>query len=194
MRLFTCLAPALAGVAVAAADKQQPAEAYILRSKLPAPDAAVSLQPEVAEAVLLQRLCSNVRSYPLGQLPESVSMDDAVTMINQLGKPVQPLFQESAPEPHQLVIEFSGVTADNYKAIKAAIPRVPLAFTSNHAVSPRAAANTKKCAFGPSISTRRAECWEGNTQYLRYDAVKVCGFNHVHIATSVLPGSDPNLT
>ncbi|KXJ96238.1 hypothetical protein Micbo1qcDRAFT_231312 [Microdochium bolleyi] len=171
MRLSSFVAPTLVS-AVAAAD-HKPSEAYILRSRLPSPDASASIPHELAEAVLLQRLSTPDRSYPLGSLPDTVSQDDAVAMISQLGKPSMPLFQQAArDQPHQLVIEFSGVTADNYDQIKGAIPRVPLAFTSEHTVSLSATANTKKCAFGPSISLSRGDCWDGNTQYLRYDVTK----------------------
>lgn len=176
MRLSSFVAPALATVAAAAATAdQKPAEAYILRSKLPSPDASASIPHELAEAVLLQRLSTNDRSYPLGSFPDTISAEDAVSVVSQLGKPSLPLFQQlGRDQPHQLVIEFSGVTADNYEHVKSAILRVPLAFTSDQRLSLQAASNVKKCAFGPSISMARTDCWEGNTQYLRYDATKVC--------------------
>ncbi|KAJ1330865.1 DUF3844 domain-containing protein [Microdochium nivale] len=174
MRLSSFVAPALATVAAAAATAdQKPAEAYILRSKLPSPDASASIPHELAEAVLLQRLSTNDRSYPLGSFPDTISAEDAVSVVSQLGKPSLPLFQQlGRDQPHQLVIEFSGVTADNYEHVKSAILRVPLAFTSDQRLSLQAASNVKKCAFGPSISMARTDCWEGNTQYLRYDATK----------------------
>ncbi|KAH7034566.1 uncharacterized protein B0I36DRAFT_381478 [Microdochium trichocladiopsis] len=195
MRLNGFLASTLVSIAAAATADQQPSEAYILRSKLPAADDAASLPHELAEAVLLQRLSTPDRSYPLGSLPESVKPDHALAMISQLGKPSLPLFQQTERvQPHQLIIEFSGVTTDIYKTIKAAIPRVPLAFTSDQVVYLRAPANTKKCAFGPSISTSRTECWDGTTQYLRYDVtkdsnvIKQLAINLAHIKSAALDG------
>ncbi|KAI3340649.1 hypothetical protein F4824DRAFT_451681 [Ustulina deusta] len=177
MKLNSFLLPALAGVAVADADSApQHAEAYMLRhTKQTTASEPPSIPNSLAEAILLQRLSSPDEPSALGQIPESLDEDEAVSYINGFAKPPQPLFDSStADEPKQLVIAFSGITAKNYKQLKAAIPRVPLAFTAS-GLGPLPAKASSSCAFGPSVNPKGSEsskCWSGKTQYLQYDVTK----------------------
>ncbi|KAF2969974.1 hypothetical protein GQX73_g3607 [Xylaria multiplex] len=175
MRLNSFLLPALAGVAAADAAPRH-AEAYMLRhTKQTTTSNPPSIPNFLAEAILLQRLSSPDEPSALGQIPESLDEDEAISYINQFAKPPRPLFDSSdAKEPKQLVIAFSGVNPKQYKQLKAAIPRVPLAFTAPGLSSLPAKASSD-CAFGPSINPKNSEsskCWSGKTQYLQYDVTK----------------------
>ncbi|KAI1425787.1 hypothetical protein F5Y12DRAFT_346457 [Xylaria sp. FL1777] len=177
MKLNSFLLPALAGVAAAAADSApQHAEAYMLRhTKQTTAAEAPSIPNSLAEAILLQRLSSPDEPSALGPIPDSLDEDEAVSYINDFAKPPRPLFDDSsADEPKQLVIAFSGISAKRYKQLKAAIPRVPLAFTAP-GLGPLPAKASSGCAFGPSTNPRGSEssrCWSGKTQYLQYDVTK----------------------
>ncbi|KAI0108951.1 hypothetical protein GGR51DRAFT_114942 [Nemania sp. FL0031] len=172
MKLNSFLLPALAGVAAAATDSApQHAEAYMLRhTKQTTTSNAPSIPDSLAEAILLQRLSSPDQPSALGQIPESLDQDEAISYINEFAKPASPLFDTSnVDEPKQLVIAFSGIsTALQYKQLKAAIPRVPLAFTAP-GLGRLPAKVSSECAFGPSINPKGGKCWSGETQYLHYD-------------------------
>ncbi|KAI0539778.1 hypothetical protein GGR58DRAFT_512149 [Xylaria digitata] len=134
-----------------------------------------SIPNSLAEAILLQRLSSPDEPSSLGQIPESLDEDEAISYINQFATPPRPLFDSSdAKEPKQLVIAFSGINPKQYKQLKAAIPRVPLAFIAPGLGSLPAKVSSD-CAFGPSINPKTSEsskCWSGTTQYLQYDVTK----------------------
>ncbi|TGJ86370.1 hypothetical protein E0Z10_g2362 [Xylaria hypoxylon] len=175
MKLNSFLLPALAGVA-AADSAPRHAEAYMLRhSKQSTTSNPPSIPNSLAEAILLQRLSSPDEPSPLGQISESLSEDEAISYINEFAKPPRPLFDSSdADEPKQLVIAISGVNPKQYKQLKAAIPRVPLAFTAP-GLGPLPAKVSSGCAFKPSINPKKSEsskCWSGKTQYLQYDVTK----------------------
>lgn len=181
MKLNSFLLPVFAGVAAAAADDEsstpQHAEAYMLRhTKQTTTSNPPSIPNSLAEAILLQRLSSSDKPSALGQLPQSLDEDEAISYISEFAKPARPLFDgaSDADEPKQLVIAFSGITPNQHKQLKAAIPRVPLAFTSPDLGSlPVKTSST--CAFGPSINPKGSEsskCWSGTTQYLQYDVTK----------------------
>ncbi|KAI1119175.1 hypothetical protein F5Y14DRAFT_123829 [Nemania sp. NC0429] len=177
MKLNSFLLPALAGVA-AADSAPRHAEAYMLRhAKQASPADPPSIPNSLAEAILLQRLSSPDQPAALGQIPQSLDEDDAVSYINQFAKPARPLFDgldADADEPKQLVIAFEGVTASQYEQLKAAIPRVPLAFTAP-GLGRLPAKVSSRCAFGPSINPKESDssrCWSGKTQYLQYDVAK----------------------
>ncbi|KAJ3563180.1 hypothetical protein NPX13_g8289 [Xylaria arbuscula] len=179
MKLNSFILPALAGVAAAAgADSAAPqqAEVYMLKhTKQTTASNPPSIPNSLAEAILLQRLSSPDKPSALGQLPQSLDEDDAISYINEFATPPRPLFDASdANEPKQLVITFSGITSKHYKQLKAAIPRVPLAFTAP-SLGPLPAKVTSSCAFGPSVNPKGSEsskCWSGKTQYLHYDVSK----------------------
>lgn len=177
MKLHSFLLPALAGIATTRAeDQQQNAEAYIIRqSKTTTPSNPPSIPNELARAILLQRLSTPEQPASLGQLPESLSQDESVSYINRFGKAPRPLFGEAkdANEPRQLVIAFSGITADKHKDFKGAIPRVPLAFTAPGLSRLPVAGKKSNCAFEQSIDSDNEKCWKGKTQYLEYDVTKV---------------------
>ncbi|KAI8628872.1 hypothetical protein F5Y19DRAFT_435213 [Xylariaceae sp. FL1651] len=175
MKLHSFLMPALAGIA-AADSAPQHAEAYMLRHKLQTTTSnPPSIPNSLAEAILLQRLSSPEQPSPLGQLPKSLDEDEAISYVNEFGKPSRPLFDTTdANEPSQLVIAFSGVTSTQYEQLKAALPRVPLAFTAP-GLRQLPVKTSSDCAFGPAINPRGSEnskCWNGKTQYLHYDATK----------------------
>ncbi|KAI1331370.1 hypothetical protein F5Y16DRAFT_266256 [Xylariaceae sp. FL0255] len=169
MKLNSFILPALASVATAT---DSYAETYMLRrteqstASSPSPP---SIPNPVAQAILLQRLSSDPT---LAQLEESLD-DDALSYITSFGKPSPPLFSDGTyNEPKQLVIAFSGVkTPNQQKQLKAAIPRVPLAFKSS-GLNSLPAETSSKCAFGPATNPTNTKCWDGNTQYLHYDATK----------------------
>ncbi|KAI1827462.1 hypothetical protein F4861DRAFT_536026 [Xylaria intraflava] len=175
MRLNSFLLPALAGVAVADSTPRH-AEAYMLRQNKPnTASNPPSIPNSLAEAILAQRLSSPDQPSVLGQIPQSLSQDEAISFVNEFGKPTRPLFDSlDVDEPRQLVIAFSGVTADQYQQLKAAMPRVPLAFTAPELRRLPIKANSG-CAFKASINPKGSEsskCWSGKTQYLQYDATK----------------------
>ncbi|KAI8955509.1 hypothetical protein F4801DRAFT_269014 [Xylaria longipes] len=172
MRLNSFLLPALAGVA-AADPAPQHAEAYMLRNtKHTTSSNPPSIPNSLAEAILLQRLSSLDQPSALGQIPQSLDEDEAISYINKFATPPRPLFDSAdADEPRQLVIAFSGVTPDQHKQLKAAIPRVPLAFTAP-GLGRLPAKVSSDCAFGPSINPKSGKCWSGKTQYLQYDVKK----------------------
>lgn len=170
--------PALAGIASAASssDESINAEAYILRqTKKTTSPSTPSIPNELAQAILLQRLSTPEQPSVLGQLSSNEA--EAVDYINQFGKPTQPLFavKADATEPKQLVIAFSGITDDKQlKALHATTSSVELSFTSPH-LSSLPLENQGKCAFAQAIDPKNTKCWNGKaTQYLQYDAVKVC--------------------
>ncbi|KAI0877743.1 hypothetical protein GGS24DRAFT_445698 [Hypoxylon argillaceum] len=176
MRLHRFLLPALAGVAAAAADDSAPqhAEAYMLRhtKQTTTTSNPPSIPNSLAEAILLQRLSSPDQPSALGQIPQSLDEDAAISYINDFAKPARPLFDNAdADEPKQLVIALSGVTGIHYQQLKAAIPRVPLAFTAP-GLGQLPAKVSSDCAFGPSINPKGDRCWSGKTQYLQYDVKK----------------------
>ncbi|KAI0008129.1 hypothetical protein F4779DRAFT_588520 [Xylariaceae sp. FL0662B] len=172
MKLQGFLLPALAGIATANSEGQQNTEAYIIRQSKASTSNPPSIPNDLAEAILLQRLSSPEQPSALGKLSESISEDEAVSYINQFGKPSRPLFEETdANEPSQLVIAFSGVTADKYKELKAALPQVPLAFTAPK-LNRLPIGRKPNCAFGSLIDPKSDKCWKGKAQYLRYDAAK----------------------
>ncbi|KAI0431563.1 hypothetical protein F5Y09DRAFT_304429 [Xylaria sp. FL1042] len=176
MKLNSFLLPALAGVAAASESAPQHAEAYMLRhTKQTTASNPPSIPNSLAEAILLQRLSSPDEPSALGQIPESLDDDEAIAYINEFAKPPRPLFDSSdADEPKQLVIAFSGITAKHHKQLKAAIPRVPLAFTAS-GLGPLPVKASSRCAFGPSVNPKGSEsskCWTGKTQYLHYDVSK----------------------
>ncbi|KAI0466611.1 hypothetical protein F4859DRAFT_496762 [Xylaria cf. heliscus] len=177
MKLNSFLLPALAGVAAAAAADPAPqhAEAYMLRHTKQTTSSSSnppSIPNSLAEAILLQRLSSPDRPSALGQIPQSLDDDEAISYINQFATPPRPLFDSAdADEPRQLVIAFSGVTSSQHKQLKAAIPRVPLAFTAP-GLGRLPAKVSSDCAFGPSINPKSSKCWSGKTQYLQYDVKK----------------------
>ncbi|KAI1496983.1 hypothetical protein F5X99DRAFT_398394 [Biscogniauxia marginata] len=173
MKLHSFFLPALAGTAAAKTAPRQ-AEAYILRQQHPQTTTSnpPSIPNELAEAILLQRLSSPEQPSTLGQLPESLGQDEAVSFINQFGKPSPPLFQDAdAGEPNQLVIAFSGITDDRYDELKKTISGVPLAFTAPE-LSQVSIRETTSCSFEASIEPQSSKCWKGKTQYLHYDATK----------------------
>ncbi|GAP84276.1 putative arsenate reductase [Rosellinia necatrix] len=177
MKLNSFLLPALAGVAAAdSAAAPQHAEAYMLRhtkqttSSSPPP----SIPDSLAEAILLQRLSSPGQPSALGQIPQSLGDDEAISYINQFAKPTRPLFDgEGADAPKQLVIAFSGVTPTQNKKLKAAMPRVPIAFTAP-GLGRLPAKVSSRCTFASSINPKAesSRCWSGETQYLQYDVTK----------------------
>jgi hypothetical protein len=176
MKLNSFLLPALAGVAAADSTPQH-AEAYMLRhTKQTTTSNPPSIPNSLAEAILLQRLSSPEKPSALGQILHSLDEDEAISYINEFGKPPRPLFDSSdADEPRQLVIAFSGVTPDHITQLKAAMPRVPLAFTAP-GLGRLPAKASSSCAFEPSINPKGSEssrCWSGKTQYLHYDVTKV---------------------
>ncbi|KAI0200891.1 hypothetical protein F4808DRAFT_427043 [Astrocystis sublimbata] len=178
MKLNSFFVPAIAGVAVAADPAPlEHAEAYMLRHTKPTTSSsnAPSIPHSLAETILLQRLSSPDRPSALGHMPESLGQDEAISYINEFATPSRPLFDSAeGGEPKQLVIAFSGVDSDQHKQLKAAIPRVPLAFTAP-GLGRLPAEVSSDCAFGPSINPRPSEaskCWSGNTQYLQYDVKK----------------------
>lgn len=182
MKLNSFLLPALAGVAAAAtaddSSTPQHAEAYMLRhtTKQTTTSNPPSIPNSLAEAILLQRLSSADKPSALGQLPQSLDEDEAISYIGEFAKPARPLFDDisDADEPKQLVIAFSGITPKQHKQLKAAIPRVPLAFTAPGLGSLPVKASAT-CPFGPSINPKGSEsskCWSGKTQYLQYDVTK----------------------
>ena len=177
MKLNSFILPALASVAAAADSAPQQAEVYILKhTKQTTASNPPSIPNSLAGAILLQRLSSPDKPSALGQLPESLNEDDAISYINEFATPPRPLFDvSSVDEPKQLVITFSGITPKHYKQLKAAIPRVPLAFTAP-SLGPLPAKISSSCAFGPSINPKGSEsskCWSGKTQYLHYDVTMV---------------------
>lgn len=174
MKLNSFLLPALAGVVAAADPAPQHAEAYMLRHTKPTTSSSTpSIPNSLAEAILLQRLSSPDRPSALGQIPQSLDENEAISYINEFATPPRPLFDNAdADEPKQLVIALSGVNAAQYKQLKAAIPRVPLAFTAP-GLGRLAAKVSSDCAFGPSINPKSSKCWSGKTQYLQYDVQKV---------------------
>ncbi|KAI1131780.1 hypothetical protein F5Y10DRAFT_34730 [Nemania abortiva] len=173
MKLNSFLWPALAGITAATDSAPQHAEAYMLRhTKQTTTSNPPSIPNSLAEAILLQRLSSPDQPSALGQIPQSIDEDEAISYINEFAKPARPLFDSSnADEPKQLVIAFSGISALQYKQLKAAIPRVPLAFTAP-GLGRLPAKVTSGCAFGPSINPKEGKCWSGQTQYLQYDVTK----------------------
>ncbi|KAI1353381.1 hypothetical protein F5Y01DRAFT_276920 [Xylaria sp. FL0043] len=177
MKLNSFLLPALAGVAAATSESALPhAEAYMLRhTKQTTASNPPSIPNSLAEAILLQRLSSPDAPSALGQIPESLDEDEAISYINEFAKPPRPLFDSSdAEEPKQLVIALSGITPKHHKQLKAAIPRVPLAFTAS-GLGPLPAKVSSRCTFGPSINPKESgssKCWSGKTQYLHYDVSK----------------------
>ncbi|KAI2638465.1 hypothetical protein GGS21DRAFT_488548 [Xylaria nigripes] len=175
MKLHSFLLPALAGV-VAADSTSRHAEAYMLRhSKQNTASDPPSIPGSLAEAILIQRLSSPDHPSTLGEIPQSLDQDDAISYVKEFGKPPRPLFDGSdSDEPKQLVIAFSGVAPNQYKQLKAAIPRVPLAFTAPDLRRLPISASSK-CVLGDSIDPKDSEsskCWSGKNQYLQYDATK----------------------
>ncbi|KAI1082105.1 hypothetical protein F5B20DRAFT_534370 [Whalleya microplaca] len=172
MKLQSFLLPALAGIATASSDGLQDAEAYIIRKSKSTTSNPPSIPNDLAESILLQRLSSPEHPSALGRLAESISEDEAISYVNQFGTPSRPLFDETdANEPKQLVIAFSGVTADKYKELKAALPQVPLAFTAPN-LNQLSVGGKPRCVFGSSIDPKNDKCWKSKTQYLQYDATK----------------------
>ncbi|KAI1333586.1 hypothetical protein F5Y15DRAFT_421669 [Xylariaceae sp. FL0016] len=169
MKLDSFLLPALAGIASASSEPRQ-AEAYILQQSQSNSEAP-TLPSDLAQAIILQRLSSPEQPFALGQLSKSLGEngDEAISYINQFGKQSHPLFQKSeASELRQLVISFSGLTADSYDQLKAAIPRVPLSYTAQ-GLGSLPVRETSDCAFGPAINPKNSKCWNSQTQYLHYD-------------------------
>ncbi|KAI1170019.1 hypothetical protein F4777DRAFT_570896 [Nemania sp. FL0916] len=173
MKLHSFLLPALAGIA-AADPALQHAEAYMLRhTKQSTTSNPPSIPHSLASAILLQRLSSRDQPAALGQIPQSLEEDDAIAYINEFATPARPLFEsESAEadvnEPKQLVVTFSGITAKQYKQLKSAIPRVPLAFTAR-GLGRLPTEHTSSCAFVYASNPKEPACWNGKTQYLHYD-------------------------
>ncbi|KAI1803585.1 hypothetical protein F4811DRAFT_524050 [Daldinia bambusicola] len=176
MKLHSFLLPALAGIATTRAEDQlKNAEAYIIKqSKSTTTSDPPSIPNQLARSILLQRLSTSERPAALGQLPESIPQDEAISYINQFAKAPAPLFQvaNDANEPRQLVIALSGVTTDKQKDLKAAIPRVPLAFTAPGLSELPVPGKISSCAFEQAIDSDNKKCWEGKTQYLEYDVTK----------------------
>ncbi|KAI0517163.1 hypothetical protein F5B22DRAFT_605114 [Xylaria bambusicola] len=175
MKLNSFLLPALAGVATAVDSAPQQAEVFMLRAPKQTTSNPPTIPNSLAEAILLQRLSTPDKPSTLGQLPESLDGDEAISYINQFGKPPRPLFDVSdANEPKQLVIAFSGITAKHHGNLLRAIPDVPLVFTTS-GLGPLPAKVTSKCTFGQSVDPKEggsSKCWSGNTQYLHYDLKK----------------------
>ncbi|KAI1816883.1 hypothetical protein GGS20DRAFT_535950 [Poronia punctata] len=172
MKLNSFLLPALAGIATADSTPSH-AEAYMLRhAKQSTTSEPPSIPDSLAEAILLQRLSSPSHPAALGKLPSSLDEDEAISYVNEFGTPARPLFASTAAdEPKQLLIAFSASTADDYKSVKAAIPRVPLAFTAP-GLRQVPAKVTSDCAFQQAVdpeSKGASKCWRGKTQYLQYD-------------------------
>ncbi|KAI2620498.1 hypothetical protein GGR54DRAFT_601337 [Hypoxylon sp. NC1633] len=175
MKLQCLLLPALAGIATASPEQQlQDAEAYILRQSKTTTSNPPSIPNELARAVILQRLSTPDRPAALGHLSQSILQGDSLSYVSQFGKPTRPLFEEvdDANEPNQLVIAFSGVTAENQKKLRAAIPNVSLTFTSPGLSRLPIGRKKPSCTFEQSINPSNSKCWQGKTQYLEYDAVK----------------------
>ncbi|KAI8961243.1 hypothetical protein F5Y11DRAFT_326781 [Daldinia sp. FL1419] len=176
MKLHSFLLPALAGIATTNAEERlQNAEAYIIKqSKTTTTSNPPSIPNELAQAILLQRLSTPEKPATLGQLPESISQDESISYINEFGKAPRPLFGDAkdANEPRQLVIAFSGATADKHKDLQAALSRVPLSFTAPGLSQLPAGGKKSSCAFEQSIDSTNEKCWKGKTQYLEYDVTK----------------------
>ncbi|KAI1464358.1 uncharacterized protein F4812DRAFT_208699 [Daldinia caldariorum] len=176
MKLHSFLLPALAGIATTRAEDQlKNAEAYIIRqSKTTTSSNPPSIPNQLARAILLQRLSTSEHPAALGQLPESISQDESISYINQFAKTPAPLFEiaNDANEPRQLVIALSGITTDKHNDLKAAIPRVPLAFTAPGLSGLPVRGKKSSCAFEQAIDSDNKKCWEGKTQYLEYDVTK----------------------
>ncbi|KAI5865749.1 hypothetical protein GGS23DRAFT_603277 [Durotheca rogersii] len=178
MKLHSFLLPTLAGIAVARVEEQpQHAETYIITQAETTTTSSnpPSIPNDLARAILLQRLSTPDKPSALGRLPESLADTDAVSYIKQFGKQPRPLFEDAASESSQLVITFSGITADNYDSLRAALSPLPVSFTvPGLSRLPTSLWNQKKrsCAFASSINPEDGKCWKGQTQYLAYDAVK----------------------
>ncbi|KAH9883273.1 hypothetical protein F4778DRAFT_288878 [Xylariomycetidae sp. FL2044] len=172
MKLQSFLLPAAAGLVTAKTADPNVAEAYIIRqSHTTASSKTPSLDRDLAEAILLHRL-SSTQSSRLGQLPDSFQRDEAISFINQFGKPSTPLFADPASnDPSQLLITFSGVTSESHEQVKAALASVPQAFTAA-GLSHIPLDGKSSCTFVPSTDPNEAGCWKGKSQYLHYDLSK----------------------
>lgn len=189
MKLQSFLLTALAGIATASNtnEESQQAEVYIIKFEGPPNRPKPKSQPpssvsnEVAQAIILQRLSTPEESVPLGQLPDSIPLDESLRYINRFGKLLRPVLwsPESWPEPRQLVVAFTGVTPDNYNDIKTAVSDVPLAVSAPGLSRLPIEAKKTSCTFEQFLNLQpggvdAGKCWNGPVQYLEYDVTKVC--------------------
>lgn len=123
MKLISGVVATLVGCAAAA---QQAAEVYMLPTS---GSSSPSVPRSLARLILLQRLAPLSKGPSISDLPEDVEKSNAVSLLNEFGKTVPPLFGSSDnTAPRQLVVMLEGMSPAQIKEISQAFDTKP-AFT-----------------------------------------------------------------
>ncbi|KAH7156415.1 hypothetical protein EDB81DRAFT_646898 [Dactylonectria macrodidyma] len=180
MKLTIGLSAALASFAAAA---QHAAEVYILPEPQSGPLSSISAS--FARLILLQRLAPTGTGPSLRDIPDFADPEDAVALMNALGKePLQLFADDERVSPSQLVVMLEGMTDAQFKEIGAALETKP-AFTVPNPPSADAhdklikndfynvgITNDHKCPLDQVINPFEESCWSGKSTVAKYDVSK----------------------
>ncbi|PSR83401.1 hypothetical protein BD289DRAFT_506612 [Coniella lustricola] len=179
MRLLTSWAVAgLAGLASAAAS--EPADVYILSKSAPS-SSSPQIPRQVARDIVLSRVGAQAK---FGDLPNSISTEDALSYVSQYGKVAKGLFgtQAVGSVPSQLVVLIEGVTKSNAKPLKEefesqgskpafTIADPPSAKANKYFLDRELASVAGSCDVATAVDPF-SSCWTGLSLVVKYDAAK----------------------
>jgi hypothetical protein len=179
MKLSSLLLPAIPSLAAAAS-----LEAYLFSSSNSRTEAqthiheSLKLTASGADAVVLQRLGVDDLDGLRG-----TSEDDVVAWINQLGKPIKPLFEdvEETKEPYQLVVALKGASDKTLAALRK-LSRSHSSFTTSETKylpsvylpeSLIMSSRGSQCKLLGAVKPGDKACWNGRSGYFEVEPENV---------------------
>lgn len=177
MRLLTSWAVAgLAGLASAATN--EPADVYILSKSSASTSSSPQIPRQVARDIILSRVGAQAS---FGDLPDTVSTDDALSYVLQYGKAPKPLLNlQGGAVPSQLVVLLEGVTKNNAETLKEglgskpafSIADPPSAEANKYFIGNELSSIAGSCDVAAAIDPY-SSCWNGLSLVVKYDMGKV---------------------
>ncbi|KAG6115581.1 hypothetical protein E4U13_002638 [Claviceps humidiphila] len=182
MKLNAGLIAVLSGCAVAA---QLSAEVYLV-SKHDDASSPPAVTPSLARLLFLQRLASNGRGFVLEDVPSGLNVANAVSFLNQFGKPTPPLFSVGETNrPNQLVLMLDSLSDEHMKKLRKTLGTSP-SFTITDPPADSAhkdlieldflhksgVADGNQCSI-QQIANPKGDCWNGKSSAVaKYSANK----------------------
>ncbi|KAK1764730.1 hypothetical protein QBC33DRAFT_545807 [Phialemonium atrogriseum] len=191
MKLLTGLvSAALAGLTIAATPET--ADVYLFGTDIPSSgDAHPRMPKEIARHILLRRTSRDRYGSALGDIPNTIDEETAISHINKFGKSRAPLFGATTDEvePAQLVVVLEGITAENARPLREALAKTqqqPAFFVSD---PPSSAANRllirdfhaagvssqEGCTLASAVNPNDDSCWQSASVVVAFDVRKAPG-------------------
>ncbi|CAI4218495.1 unnamed protein product [Parascedosporium putredinis] len=182
MKLSLAVVASICGLTTAHSN----ADGYLFRSKSTAQQAGPTpeLQRQLTRLILQQRLGVDKHFSSLQELSSLPNTEDAISYINEFGRPEAPLFEAIEASPSQLLIIIEGLEEGDMNDL---IPSVKKSFAIKDAPNSAAIRNLvdgefrtvgvreSSCEFGRAINPLDENCWAEQSSIIRYDAKKHTG-------------------